>query len=132
MHMLQSIFFKNKLHARLAATLAACLSLGTPVQAQRIALIAGAGTTGCGDYLAFRKRDSRAIDSTFQSFLNGYISGYNQFSPNAQIAHIPSPATLLAFVDKYCRDNPLSPVKYAADALILMLDGDIITPNQVK
>lgn len=100
--------------------------------AQRPAHIGGAGTVQCGDYLEARKKESMAINSTFQSWLLGYISAYNQFSPNKQVVDIPSPATLLAHTDRYCRDSPLSPFKHAADALIMDIGGNLLTPGQVK
>lgn len=110
---------------------ATCLT-SPVVDAQRPASIGGAGTVQCGDFLAARKKESAAINSTFVSWLLGYISAYNQFSPNRQVRDIPSPATLLAFADRYCRDNPLSPFKHAADALLAELGGNLLTPGQVQ
>jgi hypothetical protein len=98
--------------------------------AQRPAQIGGAGTVRCGDYLDHRKRESNALNSTYQSWILGYISAYNQFSPNKQVKDIPSPATLLAFADRYCREQPLSHVKHAADMLIQELGGNLMTAGQ--
>jgi hypothetical protein len=91
--------------------------------AQRTAEIAGAGGLGCGEYLEKRKRNLPALDSLMVSWMNGYVSGYNQFSPSSQIKTIPSPPTLLAYVDKYCREQPLNAVKHAVDSLISDLGG---------
>ena len=98
--------------------------------AQRIASTAGSGTVQCGDYLSDRKQNRTPLDSLRVSWINGYVSAYNQFSTNAQVAIIPSPQTLLVFVDKYCSENPLSLVKHAADMLIMQLGGNLVTPGQ--
>lgn len=91
--------------------------------AQRKAEILGGGAVPCGDYTEYRKHNSGILNSTFQSWANGYISGYNQFSPNEQVQEAPSPQVILAFIDSYCQSNPLAPVKYAVDILIMELGG---------
>ena len=108
------------------------LALAVSATAQRTASIAGAGGIECGEYLERRTRNLPALDSLYVSWLSGYVSGYNQFSPNNQITKIPLPPTLLAYVDKYCREHPLSPVKHAADSLITELGGSTSTRAQVQ
>ena len=129
MHQANCVSFRGFFAVALTAASFTCVE---DVCAQRIASVAGAGGVQCGDYLGHRKQSKPPLDALYQSWLNGYVSGFNQFSPNTQVAKIPSPDTLLAYVDKYCRENPLSPVKYAADTLIMELGGNVFTPGQAR
>lgn len=99
---------------------------------QRNSPVGGAGGMSCGDYLESRSKNSGPMNSLLQSWLLGYVSGYNQFSPNKIVNNIPDPPTLLAFVDKHCRNNPLHVVKWGADALIVELGGDVSSSSSPK
>jgi hypothetical protein len=48
----------------------------------------------------------------------GFISGYNWFNPTNQVLRDLSYETMVAYVDKYCRDNPLKGFTDAAIQLI--------------
>jgi hypothetical protein len=104
------------------ATIILSISSGE-TYAQREAEILGGGAVPCGEYTEYRKHNSNILNSTFQSWANGYISGYNQFSSNEQVQEAPSPQVILAYLDNYCQSNPLAPVKYAIDILIMELGG---------
>jgi hypothetical protein len=106
------------------------VSVATSVFAQRTAEIGGAGAVVCGDYLDQRRKESGPINALYQSWAIGYLSGYNQFSPRSPLPQIPSPAVILAYIDKYCRDKPLGYVKWSIDMLIVELGGDLSVPGQ--
>lgn len=88
-----------------------------PAAAQRQADVRGFGAQGCGKYLADRAKKSVAFDQGYAGWVLGYLSAYNFFGTHKQVA-LPEPDTVLAYTDKYCRDNPLRYVANAADALI--------------
>lgn len=74
----------------------------------------------CGEYL----EDMRAgrYDQIYTQWLSGFLSGYNIYSRHPQVK-VPEEATLRAYLDKYCRENPLRHVVGAATPLITDLGG---------
>ncbi len=122
------------LHRILAFSFLAAAQLATHgvCFGQRSANIYGVGGVTCGEYIEHRKQNSKAMDYSYVSWMNGYASGYNQFSPSPQVASLPPPPTILAYLDKYCREKPLNPVKWAADDLLIELGARLVTPGQAK
>ena len=55
---------------------------------------------------------------TFMFWFRGFASGYNYALPNKQISNMPNNETLALYIDKFCRENPLSPFTGAAFNLI--------------
>ena len=51
-------------------------------------------------------------------WMRGFITGYNWFNETNQVTRELSDETMVAFVDKYCRDNPLKTFTQAAAQLI--------------
>lgn len=96
-------------------------------QAQRAATATGAGVVGCGDYLEIRRTDNEATTAQYSQWVSGYLFGYNFFSIHPQATtsgdNPPNKATILAYLDKYCRENPLGTVAQGANALIGELGG---------
>ena len=91
--------------------------------AQRAAEFTGAGIVSCGVYLEDRKTDQR-YNQQYTQWSSGYVSAYNIFSTYPQISQNRiSPETTLAYLDKYCRDNPLKFVIDGVDSLIAELGG---------
>ena len=90
--------------------------------AQRTATLKGLGNYGCGKYLEHRKTDNEDQDNAYVSWVWGYLSGYNQFSSHKEV-QVPDHPTILAYLDKYCRDNPLKLVVAGTLTLIGELDG---------
>lgn len=88
------------------------------VAQQRTAQIQGVGGDTCGEYVA-RQRLS-AYEYMVHSWMQGYMAGYNAFAKSPQVKP-PSIETLEAFIDKYCRDNPLATVAAMTDSLIQQL-----------
>ncbi len=94
-----------------------------PVEAM---IIMGAGTVTCGEWLRLRPSLGREGNLTdlgslyqLQAWIDGYISGYNVGS-NGQpdlLASRPESAALYAWIDNYCRSDPLGHIGEAADAL---------------
>ena len=76
--------------------------------AQRVGGAYPPGTNTCGDYLEYRKDSSG--DSRYADWAWGFLSAYNLFGTKPQVQGSVSRGTILAYLDKYCRDEPLSHV----------------------
>ena len=85
--------------------------LATPATASRIQ---GAGAVDCGVWLTDRAEGSH---NTGIAWLQGFISSYNLYHDEDAFGAV-SWQSLVAYVDKFCRDNPLRSVSHAADAFI--------------
>ena len=92
------------------------------VQAQRTGISIGVGNFGCGEYLEDRKKGSTTQDGITATWVWGYLSAYNQFSTLPQVKP-PDMPTVLAYLDKHCRDYPLTTINLGAIALIGELGG---------
>jgi hypothetical protein len=77
---------------------------------ERPTTVTGEGTVGCGEYLEDRRKNNKAQDYAYATWLRGFISGFNFATRGKQITGVSAPATLLAYMDKYCRDDPLGTV----------------------
>ena len=70
--------------------------------------LAGAGTISCGSYLA-HESDPTARDM-FVSWFQGFLSGMNMadhVTAKQPFVLLPDSDSIIAYIDKYCRDNPL-------------------------
>lgn len=79
--------------------------------------VAGAGAASCGKWIEARKADNQSTNLMLTSWLQGFLSGMNtqrSLLTNQEYLLIPDSPTLLAYVDKACRDNPLSNVYVVA------------------
>ena len=75
----------------------------------------GAGTESCGKWLADSPRS--ASRSAREQWVYGFITGVNRQSP----AHQAQPAdgyAIDAYIDQYCRNNPLHNLFQASLALV--------------
>jgi len=54
----------------------------------------------------------------YVAWIRGFVSGYNFGAPNDQVNNTLSDETVALYVDKFCRDNPLSQFPTAAFKLI--------------
>lgn len=71
--------------------------------------VSGAGYATCDMWIEGRSLVDKDIDSMFVSWLQGFLSGMNSMrsvTTNQKMSLIPDGPTLLAYVDKQCRDNP--------------------------
>jgi len=84
----------------------------------------------CGAYLEVRRSGGAANGSA--SYVRGLITGHNIYGNAKQVdADLPD-ATVHAYLEKYCRDNPLSAVLNAATRLVIDLGGGIVPENRRK
>jgi hypothetical protein len=74
----------------------------------------GAGTESCGKWLAEK---NVLLRNTTVNWLLGYVTAMGTWVP---LSHTDSDA-MAAWVDKYCRENPLKGVSEAAAALVFEL-----------
>jgi hypothetical protein len=93
----------------------------TQAHAQRTGAIRGAGNFGCGEYLEDRKKGATQDPITI-TWVWGYLSAYNHFSTHKSV-DLPDGPTVLAYMDKHCRDNPLSAISGGTLALLGELGG---------
>ena len=56
--------------------------------------------------------------ATFVAWTMGFVSAYNWFNEANQVTRNFSNETIAAYVDKYCRDNPLNNLPDAVPQLI--------------
>lgn len=97
-------------------------SCTAPLMAQRAGNIRGTGGLGCGAYLEHRTKKLEGQENLYVQWVWAYLSAYNHFSTYKQV-DLPEAATILAYTDKYCRENPLGIVAGAATTLIGELGG---------
>jgi hypothetical protein len=88
-------------------------------QSNRQGVIVGVGTGSCGNYLLLRNAKSQHFDDSLEGWIVGFVSGMNhaRFGLSKSIKILPDGPSMLAYVDKFCRDNPLKTVFNGADAL---------------
>jgi hypothetical protein len=99
---------------------AAVLTAHSPVSGQTVM---GAGTISCGEWLRLRSFEGRAgnikeLASLYQAqaWVDGFVSGINSSGIDI-LASRPDSAALYAWMDNYCRSNPLNFVGAGAMAL---------------
>lgn len=65
--------------------------------------------TSCGAWVG--SQNSVSGRAQYSSWFRGFVSGYNYGNPANQVLFekMPNPETFALYVDKYCRENPLSP-----------------------
>jgi len=110
----------------------ACFSLGQ-VAAQEAIAAYGIGARGCGEYLEYRKRDDRAAENAYLNWIDGFFSARNYYEAGrggGQIRGDKTNATVLAYIDKVCRDYPLASVGWVAKQLADHYAGLAVRPNE--
>ncbi|MGH7827301.1 MAG: hypothetical protein ACREQ7_19250 [Candidatus Binatia bacterium] len=80
----------------------------------------GAGLFTCGEWIEHTKRAWPRAQYT--DWVLGFLTSYNYYNPSQQVAP-PDRASVSAWIDKYCRDNPLDRQFMAAAALLEELGG---------
>jgi hypothetical protein len=88
----------------------------------------GAGGASCGSWLADRNNLKQNIEATFRSTVElNWVLGFLTASENfLGELHLPSPRhtdanAVAAWVDKYCRENPLKNIADASANLVIEL-----------
>jgi hypothetical protein len=84
--------------------------------------VRGTGTVGCGTYIEWRNSNNQAALYQSTQWVWGYLHGYNMTTTNA-IVQPPDDDTVAAYLEKFCRDNPLKAVAGGVPQLIEDLGG---------
>jgi hypothetical protein len=94
--------------------------------------IVGSGADSCGQYLEVRSGNQQSPEVLLKEFMmiswaQGYISGMNAYrvvaNPKWDRLLLPDAPSIKAYLDKYCRDNPLQTVKDGSFALFTELEA---------
>jgi hypothetical protein len=105
------------------AALLTCLvtpALGRDKQGNYTVL--GEGTVSCGKWLKYRQAKSVVASNYVAAWIAGYLSAHNKLLVGVKnIGKDTDTAGRYAWIDNYCRANPLSDIDAAADALIAHL-----------
>ena len=78
----------------------------------------GIGMQGCGQYIENRRTPNQRYDNEMAEWFYGFLTGRNYYSSSPQIKRSIEASTVLAYLDKYCRENPLASVGAGALELV--------------
>jgi hypothetical protein len=99
--------------------IAALLLLASaPSSAQEAWVGYGVGAQGCGKYIEQRRTPNKYYDSLVGAWFYGFITAYNYYGNTPQVKRNVEQETVLAFLDKYCREAPLASVSAGALELV--------------
>ena len=100
------------------ATILASIFLSSTTFAEPPVWVHGFEDESCGAW-AESARDP-VVRAQYLYWFRGFVSGHNAAIPNQQIGldRMPSQETLVLYIDRYCRDNPLGIFTGAAFSLI--------------
>jgi hypothetical protein len=76
----------------------------------------GIGSNSCGKWL--EAKDSASARAIYRSWILGFITGANWHAGSTKQASVPDAAASMAYIDRYCANNPLHIVGLAAAALV--------------
>ncbi|WP_143435784.1 hypothetical protein [Hydrogenophaga sp. IBVHS2] len=102
---------------------AAFLFIGSAHAADRH-FLNGAGAASCGKYLEHRAFQNQSFNDLYMSWLQGYLSGINitrARTNRSELRELPDGPSMLAYVDKHCREAPLTDVWLGAERMLLEL-----------
>lgn len=105
----------------MASAAGAMLALATVVagvearDAENNYVIYGLGGVSCGQWLHFREAKN---DMALASWVLGYITAINTMPGHMDIAGGTDADGMLAWIDKYCSENPLDSVSAATSSLV--------------
>lgn len=114
----------------LLATLLAALIVAPTANAQRRFYAGGEANLKCGEYLQAREK-RQDVDGVV-SWTWGYITAYNQWSTAPSIDKFPEHSTVIAYLDKHCRDNPLDSIIQGVGELIGDMGGFRMPPRNKR
>jgi len=104
------------------AVAAAALVWAEPAEAQTYVTIYSIGSLSCGDHL--RTYYPGPQDREYlKAWLAGYLSGYNVYTMTTSILGSADIESAMAWLDNYCRANPLNGVPMGIHALVETLKG---------
>ena len=98
--------------------IAVTVSFPTRAQTTASTVVFSYTDTSCGAWV--KSAASEEGRAQYVSWFRGFVSGYNYGNPTRQVAigKMPDEQTLALFIDKHCREHPLSPFIGAAFALV--------------
>ncbi len=105
---------------RILLSIFALALAGTTCYAEEKAHIMGGGNLTCGKWTEFR--DKPSIHYKLEQWVYGYVSGVNWSSDKKQSTPADGDATV-AFIDKYCKNNPSDSLALAAAGLVQETGG---------
>jgi hypothetical protein len=110
------------MHNHLIAVACLSLLLSSSAAHSRGFIILGQGNVSCGKWTDGR-RTNGASALGYSSWVLGYLSAYNSYAlkHSSDITQGTDNSGVLAWIDNYCRDNPLENIRSATDALIIEL-----------
>ena len=73
---------------------------------------------GCGKYIEQRRTPNKQYDYLVGSWFYGFLSAYNYYGTTPQVQVTIDQDTVLAYLDKYCREAPLATVSVGAVQLV--------------
>lgn len=87
----------------------------------------GIGVYRCGELSGFLEANESNSRISVISWIQGYISALNmaRLTANAPVSNIPKPKTIQAYLEKYCRENPLDRIFTAGSALFIDLVEEV-------
>lgn len=93
--------------------------------------IVGVGANRCASYLESRQKiDKGSFDGQFANvvveWVRGFATGYNVGMMDVgkqRTTALPS-STVIAYLDKFCRDEPLRPILTGANCLLAELNNE--------
>lgn len=97
-------------------------ALANTAQAQGV-YVGGEGIVECGEYLKARQDNSETQVYIYATWVRGFISGYNVATSGKPTPKIPATETILAYLDKHCREHPLDVLVTGAVALVKEAGG---------
>ena len=87
------------------------------------AQFAGYNSITCGDFMGGANTETyRALAS---QYVRGFMSAHNLFSGRKQVQMELPDTTIGLWLQKYCRENPLSNIRYGASVLLVELTGPL-------
>lgn len=101
----------------LVAALAGCSTV-VPTRADRTFHILSFDDNSCGAWA--RTANAPAARQVYLFWFRGFASGVNYADPTYEVTTVAMPdmVALAAYIDRFCRDNPLEPFVAAAPRLV--------------
>jgi hypothetical protein len=110
---------------RFLACLTASIAANTAALAEESYPIAGMGAASCGKWIEARELREPSMDALLTAWVQGFLSGMNTQRyalTRKEMVPLPDPPSILAYVDKYCRDNPLQGIFEASTKLYIDME----------
>jgi len=113
---------RGDLMLRTIVIIFAIITILTEAYGQQV-LVVGVGNGSCGKWIEDRRSAGPSMFIT-QGWIAGYLTAYNNYAPyaNGNVSRGTDVDGLFAWIDRYCRANPLDSIFRASSALILDLE----------